>query len=64
MGAGVKKPAPRNPKPAEEIRSKHKGQDYTESEAENVDWAAKELGLSPASFIRMAALKMAKEVLR
>ena len=34
-----------------------------ESENERIAWAAKELGLSDAAFARMAALKMAKEIL-
>jgi len=34
-----------------------------ESENERIVWAANELGLSEAAFSRMAALKLAKEIL-
>lgn len=34
-----------------------------DAELERIQWAAKELGLNEAAFTRMAALKMAKEVL-
>jgi uncharacterized protein (DUF1778 family) len=34
-----------------------------EAEAERIAWAAKELGLREADFVRMGALKQAKEVL-
>ena len=34
-----------------------------DAESERIQWASKELGLNESSFIRMAALKMAKEVL-
>ena len=33
------------------------------AEAERIAWAAKELGLREADFVRMGALKLAKEIL-
>lgn len=36
---------------------------FNESENERIVWAANELGLSEAAFTRMAALKLAKEIL-
>lgn len=34
-----------------------------EAEGERIGWAAKELGLREADFVRMAALQKAKEIL-
>lgn len=34
-----------------------------DAEYERLSWAAKELGLNDAAFTRMAALKLAKEIL-
>lgn len=52
----------RQPSAPEEKRSLVKSFSVTESEDEILRWASKELGLELGSFLRFAALKLAKKV--
>jgi hypothetical protein len=61
VGAPVKKNGA--PSKGDRNRPVDRAQNYAIDEWERVEWAAKELGLTPASFVRMAALKMSKDVL-
>jgi hypothetical protein len=51
------------PTKGDDSRTVDRAQNYSVSEWERIEWAAKELGLPPASFVRMAALKESRGVL-
>ena len=53
----------RGGKNQEEPRSISKQTQLSESEAERIDWARKELGLDWSSFLRYAALQITKQVI-
>jgi hypothetical protein len=62
MAAPVAKKTGAPPK-GDRARPLDRAQNYSRDEWERVEWAAAELGLLPATFVRMAALKEAKQVL-
>jgi len=68
VGAQVKTPATgvrgqSKPKEPGETRTHVRQSSFNDEELERLDWAAKEVGLPIAVFMRMATLKMAKEIL-
>lgn len=66
MAAPVKPIRPKGGRPkgtGEEVRANARHVTFTDDEYERITWAAKELGLPVAAFLRMSALKYSKEVL-
>jgi hypothetical protein len=51
------------PKETAEVRKHVRASSFNDAEDERIAWAAQEVGLPVAVFMRMASLKMAKEIL-
>ena len=58
-----KNPTGRRGKTPDDIRGNDKQTSFNDTELERVDWARKELGLDYSSYLRYAALKVAREVI-